>query len=400
MSLGFEFIAVLLSIYLYLNKEKKHYLILSVIMYFLALLGYEVGIVIPVFFFLYDYSMGKDWKKSLYFAPPLILYLIIRFTNWFGYGWVDVDRGFGSLDLGMIINSLQYPIITCHVFLNNLINSVYGYAQMGIAFIVFLCIINIVLLYIIYRHFKTFTISTNGTLKLSYIAILMIVTFLAPYIVAKWNYLPTRGFYLCDIGIALLLVCILMVSGRYFNIKILAALIIVMGIFVNQGLYYNWVVSGDILEKIDHFIQGNSDELIKYDYIYFNTTSFNDIKPKIFIKRIPYHPIFSEIQTGSIPPPVLTSDRRYDYGFASYYNAQALPRTALEVMINEHKKGYYTLIYGHTPTSQRNEPVPIAVTNNTITYERQDEGTIATVSRNKVFEINYSSVVAFDKSSF
>jgi hypothetical protein len=398
MSLGFEFIAILLSIFLYLNREKKYYLGLSVIMYFSALLGYEVGVFVPVFFFLYDYGTGKDWKKSLYFALPLVLYLAIRYTNWFGYGWVDVDRGFGSWDMGTILNAVQYPIITGHVFLNNLINSVYGYAQMGGALIAFLCIINIVLLGIIYRHLTALTIGTYSAVKTGFVAISMIVVFFAPYMLAKWNYLPTRGFYLCDTGIALLLVSILIVVGRYVDIRKLAVLVIVIGLFVNQGLFYNWVVSGDIVKKIDHYIQGNPDELARYDYVYFNTTSFNDIKPRIFLKRIPYVPIFDETQTGSIPPPVLTSDRRYDYGFAAYFNAQALPRAALTAMINEQRKENYTLIYGHVHSSQQNEPVPIAVTRDTITYERPGDGTISMVSRDRVFEINYSSVIAFDRS--
>ena len=402
MSLGLEFNATLLSIYLYLNKEKKYYLIVSMIAYFTALLGYELGVLIPVIFFLYDYLMGKDWKKSVYFAIPLGLYLTIRYTKWFGYGYVSVDRGFGSWNLGIIINSFQYPIITCQVFLNNLFNSVYGYAQMDIALIAALCIINIVLLFIIYRHLKTFTVSKNMNIKLVYVAILMIIAFWAPYIIAGWDSLPTRGFYLCDIGIALLLVCILMVFKGYVNIKILALGIIVLGIFVNQGLYYNWVVCGDTLGKIDHFLEGNSDKLIQYDYVYFNTLSFTDIKPEKYPWATLVMSKFKKARNALFGPPA-RPDKQYDYGYATYFNALALPRPALEVMIKEQRKtADYTLIYGHVPTGKpdkRKGAVPIDVTKDNITYKLVNSGKISTVSRDKVFEINYSSVVGSDQSS-
>lgn len=391
-SFGIHNISYLLAIYFYLNKEKKYYIGLSLFAYFLGLLTYESGIAIPAFLLLYDYLIGKNWKKSFYFAIPLILYSVIRFTNWFGYGWVDIDRGFGTYGLETIIISFRSLIVTAYVFLNNLINSAYGYAQMGITLIVFLLIINIILIVIIYRHLRTIQVSEKFNIKLICVAFLMIIVFIAPYIIRGGMVVETRAFYLLDIGIALLLVCVLMLLRRYLNIKILAMLLIILGIFVNQGLSYNWVVSGDIQEKIDNFIGENKDELLKYDYIYLNTRSFTEPMPnKYEMESLPFYSTFKGVRYQLFgPPPELISNRQYDNGYGQYYNAWALHRWALDAMISERKKTNYTLIYGNYYYSGT---VPIDVTKDTITYKNQENGPNFTVSRDKVFEINYSSVV-------
>ena len=218
----------------------------------------------------------------------------------------------------------------------------------------------------------------------------MIFVFLVPYIMRGGIVVETRSFYLMDTGIALLLVCILMLLKRFLNIKVLAILIIILGIFVNQGLYYNWVVSGDILEKIDKFIGENKDELLKYDYVYFNTKSFTDHMPNGYeMETLPYYSTFKGVRYqlfGS--PPKLDPNRQYDNGYNQYYNAWALHRWALTSMISERKKTNYTLIYGNYYIYGT---VPIDVTEDTIIYKNQGDETNFTVSRDKVFEINYSS---------
>ncbi|MFA4824278.1 MAG: hypothetical protein WC593_03885 [Methanoregula sp.] len=384
-SFGFAYIAYILTIHLYLNKEKKYYLNLSLFVYFLALLSYEVGIAIPAFLLLYDYLIGKDWKKSFYFVVPLILYLVIRFTKWFGFGWTDIERGFGTYSLGMIMVPLKSLIITGYVFVYNLINSAYGYAQMGIALIVFLCIINIVLLSIIYKYLKTLLVSKKVNIKLIYVAITLIVVFFVPYFLRGGVLVETRDFYLMDIGFALLLVCVLMQIMRFTNIKSLAILIIVLGIFVNQGLFYNWVVSGNVLERIDNTMKEHIDTLSKCDYIYFNTKSFKDNLPNEYeLGALPFYSTYQGVRNKLFGPP-------FDYGYTRYYNAATLDTSALSAMINAHKKTNYTLIgpyYGIAP---------IDVTQDTITYKNPSDETIVVVSRDKVFEINYS-VISFDRS--
>jgi len=388
LSFGFAYLAYILTIHLYLNKENKNYLGLSIFVYFLGLLTYEVGIAIPLFLLVYDYLIGKDWKKSFSFAIPLIMYLVIRFTNWFGYGWTGIDRGFGSYGLGMIITLLKSLIVTCYVFVNNLINSVYGFAQMENALIVFLCIINVVLLVILFKYLKTFQVGQEINLKLIYVATTMIVVFFAPYFLRGGLDGATREFYLIDVGIALLLVCVLMWLKRFFNIKMLAILIIALGIFVNQGLYYNWVVSGDILEKIDNSITKNAEIMSKFDYIYFNTTSFTENMPNGYDSgTLPFYSTFQGIRKKVFESSFSVSNTQYDYGYNQYYNAKALDRWALVDMIYEHKKTNYTLIYGNYLGI-----VPIDVTPDIITYKNLDDETISMVNRDKVFEINYSSI--------
>ena len=399
MSTGLGFLMPILAIYLYLNKEKKYFLILSAVAYFLSLLTYEVGICVPAFLFLYDYLRGNDWKKSLYFAIPLTLYLTIRYTKWFGYGWVSNDRGFGTYGLETVINAFTYPIITGDVLLRSIISSASGFMQMSFLLIGVLIIINIGLLLIIIRHLNSTTTSKSPNIKLFFIAILMILVFWAPYIIKGYQYLPPRAFYLCDIGIALFMVCIILLLKDYRNIKLLAICIIFVGLFINQGLYYNWVISGDSEEKIDNYIRGNSDELIKYDYIYFNTRSFTDSLPvKGNWQTASIYWAYIAVKKQLSPPPRptnITSSPQYDRGYISYYNAVAVTGASLNAMIWKHtnyQKMNYTLIYGEPGWSY----IPLNVIETEIIY-REKNGNVSAVSRNKVFEINRTAVVSFNQ---
>ncbi len=406
MSLGFGLIATILTIYLYLNNEKKYYLGLSYFIYFLSLLTYELGITVPALLFLYDYLLKKDWKKSLYFAVPLFLYLAIRVTSWFGVGGIGegVNRGFGTYGLDTIVTSLQYPIITFDVFFRSFIYSAAGYAQMEITLIGLLCIINIALLVIIYKYLGTLSISNNRNFKLIYVAIGTIFVFWVPFIIAGYQYLPTRAFYLCDIGIALLLVCVLIFFQRHINIILPVILIIGLGIFVNQGLFYNWVVSGDNLEKIDNYIKGNSEELVKYDYIYFNTKSFtNSLPVQIKWADLSVYTIFqlfkkelfgSQSLASSLSPPKINTNSQYDQGYTTYYNSMGLSSGALYSMLNKHTeyKTTFTVIYG----ARGDVSVPLTVTKDTITFKAPN-GNISTVNRGNTFEIDYNSVFSFDR---
>jgi len=406
MSLGFGLIATILTIYLYLNNEKKYYLGLSYFIYFLSLLTYELGITVPALLFLYDYLLKKDWKKSLYFAVPLFLYLAIRVTSWFGVGGLgdEVDRAFGTYGWDTIITALQYPLVTFDVLLRAVIYSAAGYAQMEITLIGLLCIINIALLVIIYKYLGTLSISNNRNFKLIYVAIGTVLVFWAPYIVAGYQYLPTRAFYLCDIGIALLLVCGLLIIQRHINVRLAVIFIICLGLFVNQGLYYNWVVSGDIQEKIDNYLKGNADELIKYDYVYFNTRSFTNSMPQQIkwadisvytkFKSIKEDIFESELLAPSYSLVTKQTEKQYDQGFRAYYNAMAIAAGPLCAMINEHTgyKKEFTVIYG----VPGNVSVPLTVTKETITM-KDYTGNISTVNRTDVFEINYTSVISFNR---
>ncbi|MDO8873689.1 MAG: hypothetical protein Q7V05_13315 [Methanoregula sp.] len=396
LSFGFAYICYISTIYLYLNKEKKYYLCLSCIVYFLATLTYESGITIPAFLLLYDYLFGKNWKKSLYFAIPLTICLAIRATHWFGFGWDVYNDGLGTYGLGTIIATLAAPVIASFVFLNNLINSFYGYTQMSAALIIFLIIINVVLLTIIYKYLVTLHESNKFDIKLIYVAFLMILVFSAPYLMRGVLSAQTREYYFIDIGIALLIVCVLIAFTKQVKTGIFVIVIIGLGLFINQGLYYNWVIGGELLEKIDTCIGENTDELLKYDYIYFNTRSFTENIPNgIKYEIVPFYLTVQDLKNKLLGrPPLLKSDTQYDYGYNFYYNARALEPWALKGMISERKKTNYTLIYGNYVGT-----VPIDVTKDTIIYKNLGEGSIFNVSRDKVFEINYSSVVSFDRLS-
>lgn len=391
---GFGYIAPVLAIYFYLFKEKKNYLLISLTFYFLSLMAYEVGVLVPFFLFGYDYLRGKDWKKSFYFAIPLIPYLLIRMTNWFGYGSTIIDRGMGSFGLGTLFKIIITPIYASIVFGINTLYSCIGYIQMNLGLVITLLFIDLILLLLVFKYLKNLHVGNRFDTKILCSAFLFILTFMAPYVIRGGMSLATREYYLFDIGIALLIVCALMLIKRENFVKLLLLFIIITGIIINQGLFYNWVVSGNIQNDIDIYIEGNADELSKYDYIYFNTTSFKEQMPNEFADDA----IFGDLalyqkfedtynKLFGISYHIPGYLEQYDYGYNQYFNAPCLDKWALQAMLNGNRNSEFTLIYGNYLGI-----VPVNVTKDTIIYKNLDDNILYSVDRVKVFEINYTNV--------
>jgi hypothetical protein len=168
-------------------------------------------------------------------------------------------------------------------------------------------------------------------------------------------------------------------------------------LFINQGLSYNWVISGNFQEKIDSFISDNKDLLSHYDYFYFNSTSFrekipNQLNPSELIPFsdiLPYDIILSKIKGNEF----LLSNYFLDdttFGYFNYYNAKAMDIGPLKAMLSNHLDNVnYTLFY-----SKYQEMRSYISGDNLSTYTYYDRELREnfTLSKDQVFEFNYSDV--------
>jgi len=394
---GFGYFAPLLTIYFYMYKEKKNYLLISIIMYFLSLMTYEVGVMVPVFLLGFDYLRSRhkttsaDFRKAFYFIIPLVIYLVIRITNWFGFGTVGIDRGVGQYGLVTVIAILQAPIIMSLVFIRNIEYSLIGYTQMGLGLILLLTVINLILLYLVYQFMISSHIDYFFHKNLVYSAILLIITFMGPYIIRGGLGTVTREYYLTDIGLSLFIVCILMTIKNHTNVKIIIFCFLGFGIIVNQGLFYNWVISGNIQNNINNYIEENNDKLSKYEYVYFNATSYKEKMPYNDEYIFSYQKIKNSVMKFiGIFPKTIDKRKQDEFAYYRYFNANCLDKWALQAMIDGNTYSEYTLIYGSYGT------IPVNVTKENITYKDLDDGRIYTIKKEEVFEINYTGV---EKSS-
>jgi hypothetical protein len=261
---------------------------------------------------------------------------------------------------------------------------------MDVVLILFIVIISLILIIIIYRYIEVLYSVEKFNLKIPFVSLILSITFCIPYVVRGGLQGVTREFYLIDIGVSLCIISCLMLIKDDKKIKFIVILLVTIGFVVNQGLFYNYVICGDLLEEIDTHIQKNSDLLQDYDYIYFNTSSFMENMPNTISNTSILH-LFS---IGLLNKIIGTdhSLQKTDLidpgkGYSFYYNANALDKWALLAMIREQKPGDVIVIYDSFYGF-----VPINITDNEIIYREVGNDTVYSVNKDEVLEINYSSV--------
>ncbi len=405
-ALGFPFIIYMVSFYTYINKEKDHYLGYSLIAYTIGLFTYEIGIALPVIFLSYDILLKKGYKKSFLFAIPLLLNLLVRKTVWFGYGHNDYGRDFGDWGFQSLLhNCFDFVSASTFMIFRQILYALQGLQTLG-NLIIGIIILNLIILYILFKLIDFNNIPRSGNIYLGFLFVIITAAFAFPFILRGGllsGALPTRSFVFIDIGIAFSLTFIVGYLSKPTLKKILVLVFIGTCIFLCQGLFMNWVVSGEIQEDVYHFIGEHSNEIKSYDYIYFNNPSFvlkkpNAIDESVFypIAKIYFQYIRNDPQTleqrktvqkqkssGSI------TDNEYD----RYFNAKGLDNYALAMMlslnVDKFKTGDYPnyLIYGKA------DNVPIEITNEYIIFQSPyPGGQNVTVEKSRVYEINYDKV--------
>lgn len=405
-ALGFYSIMYMVSFYTYINKEKDHYLGYSLIAYTLGLFTYESGIALPVIFFSYDILLKKDYKKSFLFAIPLVFNLLVRKTAWFGYGTTVSDRSFGDWGFQSLLHNV-FDFVSASIFMifRQILYALQGLQTLG-SLIIIITILNLIMLFILYKLIDFNDVPRTGNIYFGLLLVIITAAFAFPFILRGGllsGSLPTRSFEFIDIGIAFLLTFIVGYLSKPHLKKILVLIFIGTCIFLCQGLFMNWVVSGDIQEDVYHFIGEHSNEINSYDYVYFNNPSFVLNKPnaidesafypvaKIYFQYIRNDPQALEhrITAQKQKSSGSTIDNEYD----RYFNAKGLDNYALADMlslkVDKFKNGNYSnyLIYGKANN------VPLEVTDEYIIFQSPyPGGQNITVEKSQVYEINYDKV--------
>lgn len=396
---NFAYTMFLLSLFFFLNKDNNKNFYLSIFCYSIGLFTYEVGVALPLFYIGYLIILGKKWRCYLLSFIPLLLYLSLRVTHLWGFGTAGTR---GICDIGIIIRILTSPLIFYDLSVNRIKYGVIGLLQMDHSILVCIFIINAVFLSALYITLKK-RIIVNGSYgnykKLILISIFLIFIFSIPLILRGYYLLSkdTRLYYLIDIGIALFIVSILCSFFREKSVKILIVCIIGLLLFTNQGLSYNWVISGDFQGDINNYICEKSDILKTYGYIYFNSSSFrekrpNSLKPSEllpFSEIIPYSTIIAKVQ-----PKIFYFDEYFfdddTFGYFSYYNAKALDIWPLSTMLDIYAPKKDRILF-----YSKYQDMPhymIGRNNSAYTFFDRQTNQYGLLKSEQVFEINYSGV--------
>jgi hypothetical protein len=356
LSSGIPYMAYLGSFYFYLHRDRKYFLTFSLIAYTLGLFSYEIGIALPLLFVCYDYFIKSKERTGLLFLIPLLFYLGVRLTNWFGLGFAFVNRGIGNWEIGALLSNTSHHVLYSFVVFSRQVNlALLGLATLAwwqlLGLISIICILVFLLGNLLKRedksdHIQPIIFAISG---------MMIVTFFVPFILQ--GAMATRHFILVDFGIALLIVGLLSYGGNSWRIHWLMIITVGICILLNQGLYANWVTSGNIQEDVSHYIQQHSEEIGNKKWVYFDVQSFITEKPN----RVenPFTGLIkSWLFSDTRPPRPATEMGVGTTGqggtglalvYSPYYNSPCLDRWALEGMLQKYLPTFRSdhLIYGN-----------------------------------------------------
>ncbi|WP_292347090.1 MULTISPECIES: hypothetical protein [unclassified Methanoregula] len=282
------FALYLVSLYFYIQSDKKPFFIfLSLFSFTVALFTYEVGIILPFFYCIYSLCTEKTIRKPLAFFIPLVVYCVVRLTNWGGYGIV-VNPG-NDITLVNFIPSVTANIVylkfNLAIFMNTFpeyfMDSITGLERLPSLPVTALLIIDIVVAALIvwiltrYSREDPETPEFDGTplilVGLAGIILSFLLISLNGFIAGR--YLVFIDFFVCLLGVLILIKC----AGKR-SIAYGLFFIIVFCLLINQGLYFNWVVSGNIQQSFHEAVQKNSEKISQYEFVYVNITDLGVVK--------------------------------------------------------------------------------------------------------------------------
>lgn len=383
----------------FLHRQSRGVLILSLISLFLGLLTYEIGLALPLFFIVYAFLMKKDIRESFYYIIPLILVIAIRSTEWFGYGTVRLAREAIAIDPQVFLFHSAVFVGTSLLILSNQIQfSLIGWSQMNFLMIGGILCIDITLLLLLMRSLARHSFTERASFRFFLICVIGCCTFALPFILNSGG-TPTRGYIFLDFFIAGIgAYTLVRLIGKRAG-KILFFFLFLTSLMICQGLYMNWVVSGEISDAVADYISEHEGEIKAYQFVYLNSTSFTANKPNSLSTA--YHPtredlfrlkrdIFPDMHDELIQKfGKEDSLSTLDSGYEQYFNAKCLDIWALSAMMNICKLEDKILIYGGNWFGN----FPVAINNTTLMYQQYHDnapsGPLQIVNRSEVFEIPY-----------
>ena len=278
------------SFYLFINSKKNSYnFYLSLVCYAGAVFIYEIGIFLPVLYCIFALMNKQNWKNTLYFLIPPAVYLIIRITNWFGYGWMYIDRTQNFLAISFISSGLDKYlhnlIASVGITIINPVFSVLGLAKLNWYILIALLIINLIISWILVKYFinplgkkEIPEYNLKKYLNLAYFCFICILVIYIP--ISVHGIIQPR--YLLFVDFFVVLLVILIAAPVIFGWKSSAIILIMLFticLMINQGLYVNSIVSGEMQDSVNKAVFSHADEISASQYFYINSSDFFQRNP-------------------------------------------------------------------------------------------------------------------------
>lgn len=254
----------------YINTHKKLHVILSLILFIIAIFWYEIGFFLPFLIFFYkskNYYFLKNKKKSILILTPflffMIFYVIFRTSNIFGFA---LSAETHSININFF-NGL-YDLINHYFgryFFKNLIYGLLQFFKIKFNLFIIIIFINLIFIYIIYKKINYDILDKDNLL---FFIILFILSNLPSILNGQAG---GRNLIISSISFCYFIFIILSFFKKYF--KNIYILFFTFGLMISQGNSWSQVISLRIQNSIFTSMENYKDEIGNAAYFIFNPKS-------------------------------------------------------------------------------------------------------------------------------
>jgi len=373
------------SFYFYLQSAKKwYYLYVSWLFFAVAIFIYEIGVLLPFIYIFYAVIQQKDWKKALFFFIPPMVYYLVRITNWFGYGWIYIDRhqNYFSLQfLSMFVNNCIHNLMaSIGITIINPFYAVLGLAELNVIILFMLLILDFVISWMIVNYFicslTKNAVSINYDKKSFQMILFCLIGLCLSYITISAHGI-VQPRYLLFIDFFAILLLVILILPLVTNRKFVPALIVIITVclLINQGLYVNWIVDGEIQDSVNKAIFSHADEISDDQYFFINSSDLFRSKPNYAFNIGPNYSLIFNQNSNEVYYP--------------YLNSVGLARWAVLAMMRGAKinESSTTLIYGDDAN------VFVEEKDGILKYKEAYSGKYFLINKSDCFEGNSSNLL-------
>jgi hypothetical protein len=359
-------------------------------LYFVTLLIYEQGLLMPLAVFLIVYIAFRDSFKEdrkrlntfLILSGVMLLFVaVMKFTHLFGFG-----KPLWSMSDGMLKNMTNPSL-----YLNNILtlygyyfgsgieetvkSAVFGLRLMNKGLLLTIFIINLGASLLVYQMIQIENVWESKKGKaLLLIGLALFMLFILPLF--PYNYFSSRHFAFTNIGFAILaFVAISAIRIRIDIKRELFSILIFILLCINQGDSYNWIVAGRLNQGLFEYVRANRDRIIKSNPQAIIVSSGNEGMRRRLDTATRRYPtsIRSAFLNGGVSIPFKINDTTFYSSVWVYVVWQGLSRNDIPVITDVRPDN------------------PVRIEDNMVMYWDKDK--YRTMNRDSVFIIDMTDIL-------
>ena len=254
----------------------RYNILISTVLYLIAIFFYEIGFFIPLIFFIYTITFKYEYfvkylKIFFIFFFIAVIYYVYRETNAFGFSDIPPTRNANFTDLKSSFASL-FNIFGGRSFLRI---TIYGYLQffnIPKEWLISILFLDIIFLIIVYYFFQGLAFVKIEVKTIVFFFFILII-FLIPNILVG----GTGGRHtIIPIIFISLIIYIFLTKAKKYNILLIIT-VIGLQLIPNQGNNWTQIISSRINAEIYQSLDTElREELNQADTVVFNRKSFAD----------------------------------------------------------------------------------------------------------------------------